>query len=160
MSLGTDWKRSSAGTRRESRIKVAREGRRGAVALRLVLMSRVLSLPDHAPPASYRLGSCVRVVRYGRAHRAVQEIVAKSRRYLDDIAQHSLRIGGAAAPAVGRDIWERVIKGEGSWMSTRIRRTRGIALRLPERFEVSQEWQAVCWRDSRGKEPYGVGNDN
>ena len=117
MSLGTDSKRSRAGTRRESRIEVARERRRRALALRLVLMSRVLSLPDHAPPASYRLGSSVRVVRYGRAHRAVKEIVAKSRRNLDEIARHSLRIGGAAAPAIGRDISERVIKGEGSWRS-------------------------------------------
>ena len=94
----------------------------GAVALRLVMMSCFLSLPDHVPLASYRLGSSVRVVRYGRlgspvsvvrydwALRAVEKVVAKSRRNPDDIALHSLRIGGAAALSVGRDISERVIK--------------------------------------------------
>ena len=58
----------------------------GAVALGLVLLSCSLSLPDHA--VSYRLGSSVRVVRYGRldipvrvagygrALRAVKEVVA------------------------------------------------------------------------------------
>ena len=71
-----------------------------------------LSLPDHASLASYRLGSSVIVVRYGRASRAVKEVVAKSRRDPDEIALHSLRIGGAAALAVGRDISERVIKRE------------------------------------------------
>ena len=116
MSLGTDSKRSHACTRRGSGIEVAREGRRGGVALKLVLTSRVL-FPDHAPPASYRLGSPVRVVRYGRAHRAVEEVVAKSRRNVDEIARHSLRIGGAAAPAVGRDISERMRNGERSWRS-------------------------------------------
>ena len=58
----------------------------GAVALRLMLMSCFLSLPDHAPLASYRLGSSVGVVRYGRALRAVQEVVAKSRRNPDEIS--------------------------------------------------------------------------
>ena len=61
----------------------------GAVVLRLVLMSCLLGLPDHAPLASYRLDSSarlmrwdrwdssVRVVRYGRALRPVKEVVAK-----------------------------------------------------------------------------------
>ena len=99
----------------------------GAVALRLVLMSFFLSLPDRVPLASYRRGSSVRVVRYGwlgspvsvvrygRAPRAVEEVVAKSRRNPDEIALHSLRIGGAAALAVARDISERVIKRERRW---------------------------------------------
>ena len=56
-------------------------------------------------------------MRYGQALRAVQEVVAKSRRNPDEIALHSLRIGGAAALAVGRDISERVIKREGRWRS-------------------------------------------
>ena len=96
----------------------------GAVALGLALISCFLSLPDHAPLASYRfgcslrvvryvpLGSPVRVVRYGRALQAVKEVVTESRRNPDEIALHSLRIGGAAALAVGRDISERVIKRE------------------------------------------------
>ena len=37
-----------------------------------------------------------------------KEVVAKSRRNPDEIALHSLRIGGAATLAVGRDISERV----------------------------------------------------
>ena len=101
----------------------------GGVALRMVLMSCFLSLPDHAPLASYRLGSSVRVVRYrrlgspvlvvryGRALRAVKEVVAKSCRNPDEIALHSFRIGGAAALAVGRDISGRVIERKGMWRS-------------------------------------------
>ena len=84
--LGTDSNRTRAGTRQGSRIEVVREGRRGAIGLRLVLLSCFLSLSDHAPLASYRLGSSVRVVRYGRALRAVQEVVAKSRRNPDEIS--------------------------------------------------------------------------
>ena len=129
MWLGTDSKRTRAGTRRGSRIEVAREGRRGAAALRLMLMSCSLSLPDHAPPAPYRLGgsvgvvrcgrlgSPVSVVRYGRTLRAVKEVVTTSRRNPDDFAVHSLRIRGATALAVGRHISERVIKREGRCMS-------------------------------------------
>ena len=90
----------------------------------MMLMSCSLSLPDHAPPAPYRLGgsvgvvrcgrlgSPVSVVRYGRTLRAAKEVVAKTRRNPDEIALHSLRNGGAAALAVGRDISERVIKRE------------------------------------------------
>ena len=127
--LGTDSKRTRAGTRRGSRIEVGREGRRGAVGLRLVLMSCFLSLPDHSPLASYRLGSNVivvghgrlgrpvKVLRYGRALRTVKEVVPKPRRNPDEIAWHSLCIGGAAALAVGRDISERVIKRKGRWRS-------------------------------------------
>ena len=63
------------------------------------------------------MGSPVRVVRYGRALRAVKEVVAKSCRSPDEIALHSLRIRGAAAFAVGRDISVRVIKREGRWRS-------------------------------------------
>ena len=85
----------------------------GAVPLRLVLMSCFLGLPDHAPLASYRLDSSVRVVRYGRwdssvmvvrygrVLRADKEVVAKSRCNPDEFALHSLRIGGATARAAG-----------------------------------------------------------
>ena len=82
----------------------------GGVALGLVLMSCFLSVLDHAPPA---LGSSVRIVRYGRVLQAVKVVVAKSRRNPDKIALYSLRIGGAAALAVGRDISEGMIKREG-----------------------------------------------
>ena len=52
----------------------------------MVLMSCFLSLPDHASLASYRLGSPVIVVRYGRALQEVKEVVANSRRNPDEIA--------------------------------------------------------------------------
>ena len=85
----------------------------GDVALGFVLTSCFLTLPDHACLASYRSGCSKRVVRYGRTLRAAKEVVAKTRRNPDEIALHSLRIGSAAALAVGRDISERVIKREG-----------------------------------------------
>ena len=86
----------------------------GGVALGLVLMSCFLSVLDHAPPA---LGSSVRIVRYCRVLQAVKEVVAKSRRNPDENALHSLRSGGAAARAIGRDISKGVIKQEGRWGS-------------------------------------------
>ena len=101
----------------------------GAVALRFVLISCFLSLPDHAPLASYRLGNSARVVRcgrwdssvrlviYGRALRAVKEVVVKSRRNPDEFALYSLRIGGATASATGGDTSERVMQREGRWRS-------------------------------------------
>ena len=65
---------------------MTREGRRRAVGLRLVVMSCFLGLPDHAYLASYRLGSPVIVVRYSRTLRAVEEVVAMSRRNSNEIA--------------------------------------------------------------------------
>ena len=56
-------------------------------------------------------------MRYGRALRTIKEVVAKSRRNPDEITLRSLRIEGAAALAVGRDISELVIKREGRWRS-------------------------------------------
>ena len=87
------------------------------VALMLELMSCVPDLPDRAPVASYRFGSSVRVVRYGRALRAVKEVVAESGRNPDEFALHSLRMGGATKLAAGGDISERVIQREGRWRS-------------------------------------------
>ena len=85
----------------------------GPSALRLVPMSCFLSLLDHASLDSYRLGSFVPVVRYGRVLRGVKEVVADSSRNPEEIASHSLRIARAVADAVGRDISERVIKRKG-----------------------------------------------
>ena len=48
-------------------------------------MPYFLGLLDHASLASYRLGSTVIVVRYGRTLREVEEVVAKSRRNSDEI---------------------------------------------------------------------------
>ena len=118
--------------RHETRVCGSRSSERAEgsdVTLGFVLMSYYLSHADHAPLASFRLGSSVkivkygrlgslvRVVRYGRALREVKEVLAKSRRNPDEIALHSLRIGGAAAIAVGRDVLEGVIKREGRWKS-------------------------------------------
>ena len=67
-------------------------------------MSRYCSLPEHAPIASYRSGKSVRVLRYGRALRAIKELMAKSGLNLDEIALHALRIFGATTRAAGEDI--------------------------------------------------------
>ena len=48
-------------------------------------------------------------MRYGRALRAVKEVVAESGRNPDEFALHSLRIGGATTLAAGGDISEQVI---------------------------------------------------
>ena len=80
-------------------------------------MSCLPSLPDHAPVSSYRCGKSVRVVRYGRALRAIKELVARFGRNPDEFALHSLRIGGATTLAAGVDISERVIQREGRWKS-------------------------------------------
>ena len=89
----------------------------GAVALMLELMSCFPDLPDRAPLTVYRFVSSARVVRYGRALRAVKEAVAKSGHNPDEFALHSLRIGGATTLAAGGDISERVIQREGRWRS-------------------------------------------
>ena len=52
-------------------------------------MSRYCSLPEHAPIASYRSGKSVRVLRYGRALRAIKELMAKSGLNLDEFALHA-----------------------------------------------------------------------
>ena len=89
----------------------------GAVALMLELMSCFPGLPDHGPLSSYQCGKDVRVVRYGRALRAIKEVVAESGRNPNEFALHSLRIGGATTLAAGEDISERVIRREGRWRS-------------------------------------------
>ena len=58
----------------------------------------------------------MRVVMYGRALRAVKELVAKSGRNPDDFALHLLPVGGATTLAAGGEISERVIQREGRWM--------------------------------------------
>ena len=82
-------------------------------------MSCFLNRSHHASIASYRLGSSVGVVRYGRLGslerlvrydrvlREVKEVVATSRRNPDEFPFHSLRIEGATALAAGRKISER-----------------------------------------------------
>ena len=87
----------------------------GAVALMLGLMSCFPSLPNHAL-LSYR-GKSSSLVRYGRALRAIKELVAKSGPNPDELALHSLHIGEATTLAAGGDISERVIQREGRWKS-------------------------------------------
>ena len=87
---------------RRSRWSDRGDGR--AVALRLVLMSCFLGLPDHAPLASFGRDSSARVVRYGRVLPVVEKVVAKSRRNPNEFALHSLPIGGETALAAGGDI--------------------------------------------------------
>ena len=98
-----------------------------AVARMLELVSCVPDFPDHDLLALYRFGSSVRVVRYGRALRAVKDVVAKKVRNPDQRALHSLRIGGATTLASGVDISEREgYSGKGGGDVMRTRRTRGI----------------------------------
>ena len=101
----------------------------GALARMLDLMSCFSSLLGHAILSSCRCGKSVRVVRYGRVLRAIEELVVKSKsgRNPDEFALHSLRIGGATTLAEGGEVSERVIqreKGDGS--PTRTRRIRVI----------------------------------
>lgn len=107
----------------------------------LELLSCSPGLPDHAPPlASYRFGSSVRrVLRYGRALRAVTEVVAKSGRNPDDFALPSLRIEGAITIAAGEDKPERVIRREARWSSNAYNAYMQAeqCTRMPERCHVS-----------------------
>ena len=89
----------------------------GAVTRRLDLLSCFSSFPDHAPLSSYRSDKSIRVVTYGRALRAIKGLVAKSGRDADELALHSLRIGGATTLAAGGDIPERVMQRQGRWKS-------------------------------------------
>ena len=86
--------------------------------------------------------------------------MAKSRRNPDEIALHSLRIGGAAALAVGRDISERVIKREGTWKSdtykTYTRNSVEVARRVPNKPGVADG--VMLWYHSMlGRERGGKG---
>ena len=53
-------------------------------------MSRYCSLPEHAPLTLYRSGKSVRVLRCGRALRAIKELMAKSGLNLDEFALHAV----------------------------------------------------------------------
>ena len=81
----------------------------------LELMSCFSSLPHHAPLSSYRSAKSVSVGRYGRALRAITELMARSGLKLDEFALHSLRIFGATTLAAGGEISERVTKRERKW---------------------------------------------
>ena len=132
----------------------------GAVALMLELMSCFPGLPDHAPLSSYRCGSSVRVVRYGRALRAVKEVVAKSGCNPDEFALHSLRIGGATTLAAGGDVSERVIQREGRWRSDAYKAyTRN---NIEDARRVSRKLGVASGGEERGpgEGTIWVGNDN
>ena len=99
-------------------------GQTGGVALRLVHMSYFLSLPDYAPLASYRWGSPVRAVIYGRALGEIKEVVAKSRRNQDEYALHS---GSDRTRGRKRHFGTGDKSEKGGGGPTRIRRRSGIA---------------------------------
>ena len=98
----------------ESRPPFSADG--SAVALMSALMSCFPGFPDHAPLSSCRCGKAVRVVRYGRALRAVKEVVAKSGRNPDEFALHSLNARGATL-AAGEDRSEHAVQRVGGWRS-------------------------------------------
>ena len=109
---------------------------------------------------SGRLGSPVRVVRYGRAFRAVKEVVVESCRSPGEIALHSLRIGGAAALAVGRDISERVIKREARWRSDTYKTYTQNSIEGARRFWNKPGVASGVMERLPGKEQYGVAKYN
>lgn len=79
----------------------------------LELMSCFSSLSDHAPLSSYRSGKSVRVLRYGRALRAIKGLIAQSGCNPDEFALHSSHVGGATTLAAGGDTSVPVIQREG-----------------------------------------------
>ena len=79
----------------------------GAVALVFELMLSFLAFPT-TPPASCRVGKSVRVVRYGRALRAIKAFIVKSGPNHDEFALHMWGIFGATTLAAEREIPERV----------------------------------------------------
>ena len=99
----------------ESRPPFSADG--SAVALMSALMPCFPGFPDHAPLSSCRCGKAVRVVRYGRALRAVKEVVTRSGRNPDEFALHSLNIRGATTLAAGEDRSEDAVQREGGWRS-------------------------------------------
>ena len=106
----------SVGVRTRTEVRGSKSSFRvdiGAVVLMLELVSCFSSLPDHAPLSSYRCDKSVRVVRYGRALRAMKELMEKSGRNPDEFALPSLPIGRATTLAPGGDISVRVIQREG-----------------------------------------------
>ena len=72
-----------------------------AVALIMDLMSCFSSLPENAPLSSNYTVKSVRMVRYGRTLRAIEELVAKFGRHPDEFSLHSMRIGGEITLAAG-----------------------------------------------------------
>ena len=98
----------------ESRPPFSADG--SAVALMSALMPCFPGFPDHAPLSSCRCGKAVRVVSYGRAPRAIKEVVAKSGRNPDEFALHSLNARGATL-AAGEDRSEHAVQRVGGWRS-------------------------------------------
>ena len=118
---------ASDGCSRRKNVRGSRSPKRAdgaAVALRLVLMSCFLCLPDYAPLASYRWGSPVRAVIYGRALGEIKEVVAKSRRNQDEYALHS---GSDRTRGRKRHFGTGDKSEKGGGGPTRIRRRSGIA---------------------------------
>ena len=142
---------------RGSRSSYSTDG--GAVALVLEMMSCLQDLPDRTPLASYGFGSSARIVRHGRALRAVKEMVVESGRNPDEFALHSLRIGGATTLAAGGNISERVIQREGKWrpdaykVHTRknMKDARGVSRKLvvASRVKERQPGEGTAWGRKR-----------
>lgn len=90
----------------------------GAVALMVDLLSCYVTVPAEAPLSSYHCsGSEVKVAKYGQALRAFRELVEKAGRNPEELALHSLRIGGAFTLAAGGEVSERAIQRQERWKS-------------------------------------------
>ena len=95
-----------------------------------------------------------------RALRAVKEVVAKSGRHPDEFAVRTLRIGGATTLAAGGDISERVIQREEKWRSDAYKANTRNNIEDARRVSCKLGVASGERRGSRGKEQYGVRDDN
>ena len=89
----------------------------GTFALLVDLLSVHPNLPGVALSESCRQAEHVSVRSYGKALRALRDVVAKSGQDPAEFAQHSLRIGGASRLAAGGGMSDRVIQREARWES-------------------------------------------
>ena len=108
--------------------------------------------------SSCRCAKSVTVVRYDRARRAIQKLVAKSGLNPQEFAFHSLRTGGATTVAAGSDTLESVIQREGRCKSDPCNAYTRNTINYSITCHVSSWWQAKGGGDSRGQEQCGTRN--
>ena len=84
----------------------------------------------------------------------------KSGRNHDELALHSLRIGGATTLAEGRGVSEQVIQKKERWKSDAYKTLRVITWRDRDGCPVPSTWQSKRRRCSLKNEQYGVEDDN
>ena len=108
-----------------------------AVALIMDLMSCFSSLPENAPLSSNYTVKSVRMVRYGRTLRAIEELMTKSDRNLDEFTMHPLSTGGAMTMAAGGDISKRATQRKERWKTGVYKASSRKVYRMREGCHVS-----------------------